>query len=812
MKKTIKFEKDSKSFETNLAGFIEAVSFKESSSNLLLPLTHPINMEAASITNEMGFIGLFQWGEEALYDLGYYLGDQGISYADIKNTDKNSSLRISWKNQFNSNNWVGKWSGKRNINSKKDFLKHPEIQYEIIKEWIKYLCNQLRNNNFNEYFGTTIQNIEITESGAIAGMHLVGKGGLGAFLGIPKFHGKKQTDGNGTHIKKYIENFGGFDLEQCCNRKIYVTLKDNLGLELKDKEVIIVSQNKGKYVSGETKVKVKSDENGNLPVIVRSPNTEIKICADGKESNTIIQKANEKQKAILSDFKVSSHPATLEKNSTPQPKPQTNKTPQEVRNEKSQPSTAPEKEKDSSSKDVDFNIQIVEGDSGKAISNMNFFITYKGNIKKHTADSHGVKQNIIAEIGQDIEVSVQGTGHKQVIHHFTANAALKNKTVKVSLPVHSFNISVTQDNKPVPNTLFSIFYRGREISKRTDSRGILNVRMLTGFVFGFGIKGKSLILSRVEKNTVTKAFTVNGSAVHASKAYEANDAKQKQNVNLNKHQKEKQEETAKKQADQAKIQKNNKNEVKQSNTYTENGGKPLTTVSNQASVTSDTTRFHIYHNGKIKRENKAATGFAEFIYYDQKGKSHNLGKSRYVVAKRWEKKDVLGNGNIFLIDVRPFSSYRQGDVGYKMLMNSGQQRYYLASVEMAAFLGGLCKSGYDDISFNGFSTVNGSPGESASHINGEAGDIRYLRKDKKAKAVTLQDEMYDHQRSLELINNFISFGWGKSKLMISEYFTNAKAGVEHNYIFPKCFQLKSKKPRHNNHLHMQGLLANIEDI
>ena len=49
------------------------------------------------------------------------------------------------------------------------------------------------------------------------------------------------------------------------------------------------------------------------------------------------------------------------------------------------------------------------------------------------------------------------------------------------------------------------------------------------------------------------------------------------------------------------------------------------------------------------------------------------------------KKDVLGNGNIFLIDVRPFSSYRQGDVGYKMLMNSGQQRYYLASVEMAAF-------------------------------------------------------------------------------------------------------------------------------
>jgi hypothetical protein len=80
----------------------------------------------------------------------------------------------------------------------------------------------------------------------------------------------------------------------------------------------------------------------------------------------------------------------------------------------------------------------------------------------------------------------------------------------VKLPVHPFNISVTQDGKPVPNTLFSLFYRGREIPKRTNNRGVMNVRMLTGFVFGFGIKGKSLVLSRVEKSSSTKPFTVNG--------------------------------------------------------------------------------------------------------------------------------------------------------------------------------------------------------------------------------------------------------------------------------------------------------------
>ena len=61
-----------------------------------------------------------------------------------------------------------------------------------------------------------------------------------------------------------------------------------------------------------------------------------------------------------------------------------------------------------------------------------------------------------------------------------------------------------------------------------------------------------------------------------------------------------------------------------------------------------------------------------------------------------------------------------------------------------------------------------------------------------------------------MINNFIIFGWGKSKKMLSEYFTNAKAGVKTNYIFPRCNHLA--KPRHNNHLHLQGLSPNVEDV
>ena len=815
MKKTIQFQDGSvQDFELNRNGFIQAVSYKESSADLKQSLSHKSNIIAAAKKSSGGYRGFFQMGESALFETGYYLGDLGVDFRKL-NPEKEKQRIDTIRATFEKNDWKGEWSGKNGIHSFNDFLTKPELQLMAVSDWINYLCKRMQILNFNQYYGKIINGIEVTESGAIASAHLMGEGGLATFLGSPVFKKKSAvSDDNGTHISSYLSMFGGFDLESCCKRKIYITLKDSSGIELKNKEVTIISKNNGKYVSGETRVKVKSDENGNLPVIVRNPNTEIKIVADGKESNSIIQKANEKQKATLSDFKVSSYTGTLETDSTPQPRPQVNKTPQELRNEQEQSSTSQEAEATPASKDVNFNIEIVEGDSGKAISNMNFFLTYKGNIKKHTADSRGVKQGIIAEEGQDVEVSVEGDGQKQVIHHFQVTTALKNTTVKVKLPVHSFNISVTQDGKPVPNTLFSLFYRGREIPKRTNNRGVMSVRMLTGFVFGFGIKGKSLVLSRVEKSSSTKPFIVNGSAVQASKLYEVADAKRKQAEDLKRQQQQKdiQEKKAKEEAEKAKTEPDKKNQTKQNNTYTESGGKPLTTVSNQSPPTSDTTRYHIYHDGKIKRENKAATGFAEFIYYDQNGKTHNLGKSRYVVAKRWDKKDVHGTGNIFLVDVRSFSSYRNGNVGYKMLMNSQQQRYYLGGVEMAAFLGGLCKSGYDDISFNGFSTSNGSPGESSSHINGEAGDIRYLRKDKKAEPVILQDEVYDHQRSLELINNFISFGWGRSKLMISEYFTNVTAGVKSNYIFPKCFQLKSKKPRHNNHLHMQGLSAYIEDI
>lgn len=805
MKKTIQFQDGSvQDFELNRNGFIQAVSYKESSADLKLSLKHKSNIIAAAKKSSGGYRGFFQMGESALFETGYYLGDLGVDFRKLK-SEKNKQRIDMIRATFDKNDWKGEWSGKNGIYSLNDFLIKPELQLMAVNDWIDYLCKRMQILNFNQYYGKIIKGVEVTESGAIASAHLMGEGGLATFLGSPVFKKKSAvSDGNGTHISSYLSMFGGFDLESCCKRKIYITLKDSAGLELRNKEVIIVSKNNGKYISGETRVKVKSDENGNLPVIVRNPNTEIKIVADGKESNSIIQKANEKQKATLSDFRITSYSATLETDNTPQPRPQVNKTPQDVRNEQRQSSTSQEAEATPASKDVNFNIEIVEGDSGKAISNMNFFLTYKGNIKKHTADSRGIKQGIIAEEGQDVEVSVEGDGQKQVIHHFQVSAALKHKTIKVKLPVHSFNISVTQEGKPVPNTLFSLFYRGREIPKRTNNRGVMSVRMLTGFVFGFGIKGKSLVLSRVEKTSSTKLFTVNGSAVQASKLYEVADAKRKQAEDLKrqKQQKDVQEKKAKKEAEKAKTEADKTNQTKQNNTYTESGGKPLTTVSNQSPPTSDTTRYHIYHDGKIKRENKAATGFAEFIYYDQNGNTHNLGKSSFYVANRWASKGKKGTGLVYLVDQRKHKQYKMGDIGYLWRIDSDDGRYYLSGTALSAVLGAICSLGYAEYTGSGFSCRDGSPGESVSHLNGENGDFRYIAINNRhmSELTYTSHKHFDWDKNVDFVNALYKFGY--------KLFGSNPVKIKGNILLPHSKSWSG----HHNHIHLHNFNPNTEDV
>ena len=565
------------SYPSDRKGFIYALARRESSADL--NQNDLANREAIHKINKRGYIGLFQYGKKALIDIGY-------------NTEE------------------GSWTGKNGAVSEEAFRSSREIQIAAINLTIDLWCKRLRVWGFNEYYGKIVKGIEITESGCIAGCHLVGSGGLASFLDMPRNYkidkktGKRHSefDGNKTHISEYLDLFAGYDLETCCKRKIRVKLQDADGLVLKDKTVKIFSSYNGKHLNSKFEVTHKTDKDGELPVIVRHPDAEIILEIDGRKSETISQKADQVQpyKIIASDMKVS---APLAAKGTPEPKKQ-----DEMEQQPQQPSSDAE---NNASKDVNFHLSLLEGDTKKPISNVKFTLVYKGKPKQHITNTQGIKENIIAEIGQTIQICMAGEGNLQPIKSFTVTESLRDTVVKVSLPVHTFTITVVDTKgKAVSNTEFSIFYRQREKSKKTDHEGRLKIKALVGFVYGFGNKGKPLLHLRCLQSVSIRQITVNQKAIqNAQGALGTNSItavaemvkqaassvveqvlKPKNNTAQNKPYKQPSKQTDKqtdKQASKQPEKPRQSEPIKQMNTHTEKNGKPLTVVGNERKSEAD---------------------------------------------------------------------------------------------------------------------------------------------------------------------------------------------------------------------------------
>ncbi|MCU4564087.1 M23 family metallopeptidase [Acinetobacter sp. WU_MDCI_Abxc222] len=462
-----------KSYPLTRYGFICAVSRMESSSDLSLPLTAPVNIRASQNKNSLGYIGFFQFGEAALIDLGYYK-----HWKD--NSDKTEE-----------NDWTGSWTGHNGVNSLSDFLKSPAKQVQIIGEWIDLLCKRLRNRSFNEYYGKIINGIEITESGAIAGAHLVGDGGLGSFLGISGFKGNyKEVDGNNVHISKYIEMFNHYDLESCCSRKIYIKLKNQIGQIAKNKKVTIESEYSGKFKQSKFIVNAESDEQGLLPVIIRHPGSKIIIKADGKQSAVITQASDKKQSIELSvseDIKIQS---VLQKPAEPEPKQE------KVVVEQKTVDSKKDEVKTNASKDIKFDIAIIESDTNRKITNMRFFVRYKGKIKEHTSDSSGIKTGIIAEEGENLDILVNGSKGYQKIKTISVTKGMENSCISVPLELVSVKLKIHDSKgKILKSTKFFVSYRGREIEKTTDNNGFIQLKMLNAFVYKLLLSNKKPVLT-----------------------------------------------------------------------------------------------------------------------------------------------------------------------------------------------------------------------------------------------------------------------------------------------------------------------------
>lgn len=435
-------------FEPTREGFRNALSRRESSSNLKLSHDHKINLAAQIDINFIGFVGYFQFGENALIDCGYY-------NPRIKNSDKSSK-----------NNWIGTWTGKDGITSLEKFKNSPRVQIKAFEIWVDILCNRMRNKNINEFYGKTIDNVEITESGCIAAAHLKGTQAVLDYLtSNGTINGK---DALGTGVAEYIALLAYYDLETCCKRKIYISVEKD-GKPVPNIDVGIETV----YLSGNHYSKVGTTQNtyttnkeSKILVIVRHPDAVIKITVNGK-SQTIVQKADQRQSYTIDITGSIKTTGVLNKPDTPKPRPVPDKSPQDVRNEQSSKPQAPPPSSSTELKEVTFNITIVEGDTKKPITNLRYYLIYKSKPKEHRTDNQGVESNITAEVGQDIEVCVAGNGKLQAVAHFKVDSSHQGKTIRALLPVQAFNIEIKDHNKaPVKNTKFIIFIEDKKLSNR----------------------------------------------------------------------------------------------------------------------------------------------------------------------------------------------------------------------------------------------------------------------------------------------------------------------------------------------------------
>jgi integrating conjugative element protein (TIGR03758 family) len=141
----------------------------------------------AGARNDYGYLGLYQMGEPALAEAGYYRPD---------GTAKND--------------WRGSWTGKDGVRNMADFLSRPSVQTQAVTAYSAAQWSQIKNLNLDGYLGQTVGGVLITPSGLLAGAHLVGVGGLRRFLSSSGTASVR--DGNGTSIATYLSALGGFDV------------------------------------------------------------------------------------------------------------------------------------------------------------------------------------------------------------------------------------------------------------------------------------------------------------------------------------------------------------------------------------------------------------------------------------------------------------------------------------------------------------------------------------------------------------------------------------------------------------------------
>jgi len=144
-----------------------------------------------SVENSFGYLGLYQMGEMALDDANWY-----------RETSPDTQ----------PNDWIGSWLGDApsfSVTSKETFLGNISGQNSAINSYYDRVWGYVKYYGLHNYEGDTINGIDITRSGLLAGCHLTGIGTLKDYL---QTNGASVTvDGYGTSIEEYLTLFANYD-------------------------------------------------------------------------------------------------------------------------------------------------------------------------------------------------------------------------------------------------------------------------------------------------------------------------------------------------------------------------------------------------------------------------------------------------------------------------------------------------------------------------------------------------------------------------------------------------------------------------
>lgn len=193
--------------------------------------------------NKYGYLGKYQMGEGALADTGYYKG----------------------RSKGNLQEWQGQFTGKDNVYSKDDYLKNHRAQDNAMQENVKKQWNYAKAFGYDKSVGSKINGIEVTPSGLLAGMHLIGSGGVGNYL---KNHGqKKVVDGFNTDVEEYIKKFGDYDVSELIDPNYYApkfgSSKEDVVNRVLNQGANVIS---GVANQGEISTPIPSDVINNSPI------------------------------------------------------------------------------------------------------------------------------------------------------------------------------------------------------------------------------------------------------------------------------------------------------------------------------------------------------------------------------------------------------------------------------------------------------------------------------------------------------------------------------------------------------------------